>query len=263
MAVDSPQSLLWTEIIDRPVTKPSPPKLESPVEDKHEPRNTRGVVLWSRSFTPAAATLAQSTASPVNNLIREALIEGRSNDDRYEKDGYTVRWTLANDLELIFVVAYQRILQLTYVDDLLAAIKELFTQLYHPFLTTFVASLHASSSTLVVQTSSSHSSNNKSNNSNSNSHLWDFTTAFKGWDKVFDKLLRDVEQKANKERRGRIRQISGTTTTPTSPSYHHHEDEAMERENASGETTPALDASSPLDGQEIAKNIAHVKTRLK
>lgn len=63
-----------------------------------------GVVLWSRAFTPAAANLAQSNASPVNNLIREALIEGRSSDDKYEKDGYAVRWTLANDLELIFVV---------------------------------------------------------------------------------------------------------------------------------------------------------------
>lgn len=61
-------------------------------------------MLWSRAFTPAAANLAQSNASPVNNLIREALIEGRSSDDKYEKDGYAVRWTLANDLELIFVV---------------------------------------------------------------------------------------------------------------------------------------------------------------
>lgn len=63
-----------------------------------------GVVLWSRAFTPAAANLAQSNASPVNNLIREALIEGRSSEEKYERDGYTVKWTLANDLELIFVV---------------------------------------------------------------------------------------------------------------------------------------------------------------
>lgn len=63
-----------------------------------------GIVLWSRSFTPDAAQLASSSASPVNSLIREALIEGRTTDEKYEKDGYAVKWTFVNDLELIFVV---------------------------------------------------------------------------------------------------------------------------------------------------------------
>src|SRR5882762_1336629 len=63
-----------------------------------------GIVLWSRSFTPNAAQLASSSASPVNSLIREALIEGRTADEKYEKDGYAVKWTFVNDLELIFVV---------------------------------------------------------------------------------------------------------------------------------------------------------------
>lgn len=62
-------------------------------------------MLWSRSFTPDAAQLASSAASPVNSLIREALIEGRTAEDRYEKDGYAVKWTFVNDLELIFVVS--------------------------------------------------------------------------------------------------------------------------------------------------------------
>jgi signal recognition particle receptor subunit alpha len=61
-------------------------------------------VLWSRSFTPEAAQLASSPASPVNSLIREALIEGRTTDEKYERDGYAVKWTFVNDLELIFVV---------------------------------------------------------------------------------------------------------------------------------------------------------------
>ena len=63
-----------------------------------------GIVLWSRSFTPDAAQLASSASSPVNSLIREALIEGRTADEKYEKDGYAVKWTFVNDLELIFVV---------------------------------------------------------------------------------------------------------------------------------------------------------------
>ena len=63
-----------------------------------------GIVLWSRSFTPAAEQLAHSSASPVNALIRDAFLEGRAAEQKYEKDGYAVRWTFMNDLELIFVV---------------------------------------------------------------------------------------------------------------------------------------------------------------
>lgn len=70
-----------------------------------------GLVLWSRSFTPAAAQLASSPVSPVNSLIREALIEGRTADERYEKDGYAVKWSFVNDLELIFVVRICFVLQ--------------------------------------------------------------------------------------------------------------------------------------------------------
>lgn len=61
-------------------------------------------MLWSRSFTPAAATLATSAASPVNTLIRDALIEGRDDQEKYERDGYAIKWSFVNDLELIFVV---------------------------------------------------------------------------------------------------------------------------------------------------------------
>lgn len=66
-----------------------------------------GLVLWSRSFTPTAAQAVSNPAtSPVNSLIREVLIEGRSGEDKYEKDGYAIRWTFVNELELIFVVCF-------------------------------------------------------------------------------------------------------------------------------------------------------------
>ena len=64
-------------------------------------------MLWSRSFTPEASHLASSPSSPVNSLIRDALIEGRTAEEKYEKDGYAVKWTFFNDLELIFVVRQQ------------------------------------------------------------------------------------------------------------------------------------------------------------
>jgi signal recognition particle receptor subunit alpha len=137
-----------------------------------------GIVLWSRSFTPEAAHLAASASSPVNSLIREALIEGRTAEEKYEKDGYAVKWTFVNDLELIFVVAYQRILQLTYVDDLLVAMKRLFVQYFDSFVTTFVASLHSVSKSTQPATT------------------WDFTEIFAKWDILFDKLLKGLEEKA-------------------------------------------------------------------
>ena len=79
-------------------------------------------------------------------------------------------------------VAYQRILQLTYVDELLVALKALFVQLFQPFLSTFVASLHASSTGKVSTTDTA--------------TTWDFTKAFEKWDKLFDDVLRGLENKA-------------------------------------------------------------------
>jgi len=113
--------------------------------------------------------------------VRDALIDSRSgSEQKYEKDGYAIKWSFVNDLELIFVVAYQRILQLTYVDDLIAALKALFVKLYEPFLRTFVASLHAAAAgTVSVETV-----------------VWDFTSALSGWDKYFDQVLKKFEDRA-------------------------------------------------------------------
>ena len=84
-------------------------------------------------------------------------------------------------IPLFFVVqvAYQRILQLTYVEDLLANIKALFVKIFEPFLATFVASLHS----LDVNTT----------NRAASLENWDFRKAFEGWDKIFDKLLSELE----------------------------------------------------------------------
>jgi hypothetical protein len=86
---------------------------------------------------------------------------------------------------ILYQVAYQRILQLTYVEDLLITLKTLFIKLFEPFLTTFVASLHALNSgpAAVAKTVSG-------------TAAWSFTKAFDGWDAIFDKLLRGLEEKA-------------------------------------------------------------------
>ncbi|KAJ7702343.1 signal recognition particle binding protein [Mycena rosella] len=196
-----------------------------------------GIVLWSRSFTPDASHLASSSASPVNSLIREALIEGRTTDEKYEKDGYAVKWTFVNDLELIFVVAYQRILQLTYVDDLLAALKTLFVKMFQPFLATFVASLHAinSGKATVVEAAGAFS----------------FAEAFDGWDKMFDKLLRSLEDKAAQDRKSRLRPVVRPPVEDSSPP------------SEDLETLPTQSSDAPQDEQQIARNVQALKNRLR
>ncbi|KAJ3505503.1 hypothetical protein NLJ89_g7380 [Agrocybe chaxingu] len=189
-------------------------------------KGMRGIVLWSRSFTPDAAQLASSSASPVNSLIREALIEGRTAEEKYEKDGYAVKWTFVNDLELIFVVAYQRILQLAYVDDLLAAMKRLFVQYFEPFLAALVASLHSFNSAKAARIQQATS--------------WDFAKTFERWDVLFDKLLKGLEEKAAQDRKSRLR----TTVR-------------AQVENI----TPPPD--TPQDEQQIARNVQALKSRLR
>ncbi|KAF9052703.1 SRP54-type protein [Panaeolus papilionaceus] len=193
-----------------------------------------GIVLWSRSFTPDAAQLAASANSPVNSLIREALIEGRTQEEKYEKDGYAVRWSFVNDLELIFVVAYQRILQLTYVEDLINGMKNLFIQYFGPFVTAFVASLHT------VNAKGSEAVN------------WDFASAFKRWDSAFDELLKKLEEKASLDRKARLRggptRVPAETITPPSD----------DQDNA-----PSLNSDVSQDEQQIARKIQAIKSRLR
>ncbi|TFL07003.1 SRP54-type protein [Pterulicium gracile] len=190
-----------------------------------------GIVLWSRSFTPEASHAASTSTSPVNSLVRDALIEGTA-DTKYEKDGYAVRWTFMNDLELIFVVAYQRILQLTYVDDLLFGLKKLFIQYFGPFLTSFVASLHASSSGQPTRDSAM---------------SWDFSKAFEGWDAAFDQLLKGLEQKAAQERKSRVR----TWIPPV----------AAEVNPGSDDDFGAKQTSELTDQQQIARKVQALQSR--
>ena len=83
--------------------------------------------------------------------------------------------------QFVIKVAYQRILQLTYVNDLLYALKSLFVKFFEPFLTTFVASLHAMTTAKVAAGQVA---------------TWNFAKAFDGWDSVFDKVLRGLEDKS-------------------------------------------------------------------
>ena len=77
--------------------------------DSFEILNTSGVVLWSRSYANVGANI-------INSLIKDVFIEqhggvaagsedgATSSKPSFRKDQYTLKWTTARDLGLIFVV---------------------------------------------------------------------------------------------------------------------------------------------------------------
>ncbi|EYU35333.1 hypothetical protein ABFS82_10G123900 [Erythranthe guttata] len=90
-----------------------------------------GLILWTCNELSKALR-----GSPIDTLIRSCLLEERSGAASYNYDApgasYTLKWTFHNDLGLVFVAVYQRILHLLYVDDLLSMVKQEFSEIYDP-----------------------------------------------------------------------------------------------------------------------------------
>lgn len=88
-----------------------------------------GLVLWTFQLTALKG-------NPINALIQTCLLQERSGQTSFQvgKDSaaYTLKWTFHNELGLVFVAVYQRILQLLYVDDLLSCVKNEFSVVYDP-----------------------------------------------------------------------------------------------------------------------------------
>ncbi|KAK6503600.1 hypothetical protein TWF481_008613 [Arthrobotrys musiformis] len=95
--------------------------------DLFEVITTSGVVLWSKSYAPVKSSI-------INSLISDVFIEERnqpgSDGKWFKKDSYTLKWTLAADVGLVFVAVYQSLLHLTWIDELLDQVKKLFVALY-------------------------------------------------------------------------------------------------------------------------------------
>ncbi|GAB7348094.1 hypothetical protein MBLNU459_g6119t1 [Dothideomycetes sp. NU459] len=104
--------------------------------DAFEILTTSGVVLWKKSYAPVNSNI-------INSLITDVFIEervpsaARSQEDGqaarnppFRKDKYTLKWTTAKDVGLIFVAVYQSILHLSWVDNLLDVSRALFVKEY-------------------------------------------------------------------------------------------------------------------------------------
>ncbi|CAG9837989.1 unnamed protein product [Diabrotica balteata] len=88
-----------------------------------------GIVLWcfqstNQIFTPS-----------VNALIKNVILQERSGVKTFDHDGLVLQYKLDNEFDLVFVVAYQKILQLSYVDKFLNDIHLEFRDKYKNELT--------------------------------------------------------------------------------------------------------------------------------
>ncbi|KAH6835945.1 signal recognition particle receptor alpha subunit family protein [Perilla frutescens var. hirtella] len=95
-----------------------------------------GLILWTCKELGNALR-----GSPIDTLIRSCLLEERSGAASYNYDApgasYTLKWTFHNELGLVFVAVYQRILHLLYVDELLSMVKQEFSEIYDPKRTSY------------------------------------------------------------------------------------------------------------------------------
>ncbi|KAJ7979599.1 signal recognition particle receptor alpha subunit family protein [Quillaja saponaria] len=95
-----------------------------------------GLILWTCKELGNALK-----GSPIDTLIRSCLLEERSGAASYNYDApgaaYTLKWTFHNELDLVFVAVYQRILHLLYVEELLSMVKREFSEIYDPKRTVY------------------------------------------------------------------------------------------------------------------------------
>ncbi|KAF2722180.1 P-loop containing nucleoside triphosphate hydrolase protein [Polychaeton citri CBS 116435] len=96
--------------------------------DAFEILTTSGIVLWRKTYSPVSSNV-------VNSLINDVFIEDRSilqkeGGRSYRKDKYTLKWDVAKDAGLVFVAVYQSLLQLSWVENLIDAVKALFLKQY-------------------------------------------------------------------------------------------------------------------------------------
>ncbi|XP_012693888.1 signal recognition particle receptor subunit alpha isoform X2 [Clupea harengus] len=85
-----------------------------------------GIVLWCFQ----GAGVAESFAAPVNVLIRSVILQERSGNNSFNHNSLTLKYKLDNEFELVFVVGFQKILMLTYVDKLIDDIQLHFRDRY-------------------------------------------------------------------------------------------------------------------------------------
>ncbi|XP_051934426.1 signal recognition particle receptor subunit alpha [Hippocampus zosterae] len=85
-----------------------------------------GIVLWCFQGTG----VTESFTGPVNALIRSVILQERSGNNSFTHESLNLKYKLDNEFELIFVVGFQKILTLTYVDKFINDVQLHFRDRY-------------------------------------------------------------------------------------------------------------------------------------
>ncbi|XP_029429078.1 signal recognition particle receptor subunit alpha [Rhinatrema bivittatum] len=83
-----------------------------------------GIVLWCFQGVSGSFT------GPVNALIRSVILQERGGTNSFNHEALTLKYKLDNQFELVFVVGFQKILMLTYVDKLIDDVHKEFRDKY-------------------------------------------------------------------------------------------------------------------------------------
>jgi len=86
---------------------------------------TGGVILFYKAF-------CNLKFDAIDSLVKRFLVQDKASENSSFMEPYMVKWKIANDLNLIFVVVYQEIFHLLYIDDLLEMMKNEFRQSIYP-----------------------------------------------------------------------------------------------------------------------------------
>ncbi|PAV83690.1 hypothetical protein WR25_00714 [Diploscapter pachys] len=86
--------------------------------------NKGGLVLWC--FQEGIDLFTES----INALIRDVIMQERGDVSQFKHNNVTLKFKLDNEFELVFVVVYQSIVQLSYADKLLDDVSQRFRDLY-------------------------------------------------------------------------------------------------------------------------------------
>jgi len=88
-------------------------------------------VIFSKSGIVLFATVHQSLNQVVNGLVKHVFLEERTG--QYQTDQLQIKYLLDNEFELVYVVGYQKFLQLSYVDKFLSDIQLAFRDKFSDF----------------------------------------------------------------------------------------------------------------------------------
>lgn len=78
---------------------------------------TGGVILFCRTFCMLKFDV-------LDQLVKKVLIQDKTAESSFHANPYVVKWRFANNINLIFAVIYQEMIQLPYVDEFLDMFRD-------------------------------------------------------------------------------------------------------------------------------------------